>query len=231
MPPLLLLHGALGAKDQFEPLLPLLPPSLPVFRLNLAGHGGEPFPEEDSFSIETFVDQLLAWLQAQDLGPVWVFGYSMGGYIALEAARREPSRFAGIFTLATKFTWSPEAAMHETAKLNPEVIEAKVPAFAQALQQRHAPQDWRQVVKNTAVLMEQLGQNPLLSPEALSQITLPVRIAVGDRDQMVTIEESLSAYRQLPQAQFQVLPATKHPLEQLDWPLLESALRHFFNYA
>ncbi|WP_207433460.1 alpha/beta fold hydrolase [Sabulibacter ruber] len=230
MEPLLLLHGALGAKTQFKPLLSLLPPKLPVYSFNLAGHGGEAFPEEP-FRIDFFVDQLLHWLKEQQLPKVRVFGYSMGGYIALEAARQQPSRFSKIFTLATKFNWTPEVAQTEVAKLRPEVLAEKVPVFAQTLKTRHAPQDWVEVVRRTADLMRQLGEQPVLPASKLAQVSVPVRIAVGDKDQMVSVEESLAAYRQLPQGQFQVLPNTKHPLEQLDWPLLAHALLHFFDYA
>ncbi|WP_210489655.1 alpha/beta fold hydrolase [Rufibacter aurantiacus] len=230
MEPLLLLHGALGARSQFDPLLPLLPAQVPVYALNLPGHGGEPFPN-GPFTIEYFAQQLLTWLEEHNLPPVQVFGYSMGGYVALEAARQKPERFSRIFTLATKFNWTPEIAQGETAKLRPEVISEKVPAFAQTLQQRHAPQDWAQLVRHTADLMLGLGQTPMLSVQELAQINVPVCIAVGDKDQMVSVEESLAAYRQLPKGQLHVLPNTKHPMEQLNWPLLASALQHFFSYA
>ncbi|ALJ01342.1 hypothetical protein DC20_09250 [Rufibacter tibetensis] len=230
MEPLLLLHGALGAKDQFAPLLSLLPAAVPVYSFNLPGHGGEPFPD-GPFRIEAFAQHLLSWLDAQNLARVQVFGYSMGGYVALKAARLHPDRFSSIFTLATKFNWTPEAAQKEVTKLNPKVLQEKVPAFAEALKTRHAPQDWQEVLHRTASMMEQLGQKPVLTAAELAQISVPVCIAVGDRDQMASVEESLAASRQLAYGQFHVLPNTKHSLEQLDWPLLASALQHFFSYA
>jgi pimeloyl-ACP methyl ester carboxylesterase len=230
MKPLLLLHGALGSLNQFEPLLSLLPEQVPVYSFNLAGHGGAPFTEAP-FTMPSFVAQLLHWLEEKNLGQVNVFGYSMGGYVALEAARQQPQHFAQIFTLAIKFAWSPESAQHETAKLQPEVIQEKVPAFAEALRQRHAPQDWQELMRQTAQMMHQLGAQPLLTAETLAQITVPVRVAVGDRDQMVTLEETMNAYRQFHNAQLQILPNTKHPLEQLHWPLLAQALTHYFSYA
>lgn len=230
MEPLLLLHGALGAKSQFEPLLPLLPAQVPVFSFNLEGHGGEQMPE-GPFRIEFFVQQLLDWLEARGISSVNVFGFSMGGYVALEAARQKPERFNKVFTLATKFSWSPEAAMHETSRLRPDVISEKLPAFAQVLANRHSPQDWEDVMRRTAEMMLHLGQVPLLTPEQLKQVTVPVRIAVGDRDQMVTVEETLAVLDQVAQAEFQVFPNTKHPLEQVDWPMLAQAIGHFFNYA
>ncbi|WP_205503598.1 alpha/beta fold hydrolase [Rufibacter psychrotolerans] len=230
MEPLLLLHGALGAKNQFEPLLPLLPADWPVYSFNLAGHGGAALPA-GPFSIQGYVAQLLEWLAERKLPSVQVFGYSMGGYIALEAARQQPGKFSKVFTLATKFDWTPATAQAEAARLQPQVIAQKVPAFAQMLQERHAPQDWTEVVRRTADLMRQLGEQPVLGAQELKQIAVPVRIAVGDKDQMVSVEESLAAYRHLPHGQFQVLPSIKHPLEQVEWPLLAQALLHFFSYA
>ncbi|MGV3538650.1 MAG: alpha/beta fold hydrolase [Rufibacter sp.] len=230
MEPLLLLHGALGAKSQFAPFLSLLPGQLPVYSFNFVGHGGEEHPS-GLFRIETFARQLLEWAESQPFRKVNVFGYSMGGYVALEAARQQPQVFGKIFTLATKFAWSPEAAAHETARLRPKAIQEKVPAFATALQERHAPLDWTKVMAQTAEMMLHLGEVPVLTPAKLQEISIPVRIAVGDRDQMVTLEESLAAYRSLPHSQFQVLPDTRHPLEQINWPLLAQALIQYFQYA
>lgn len=230
MEPLLLLHGALGAESQFKPLLPLLPANLPVYSFNLSGLGGLPLPE-GPFRIAHFVEQLLTWLDEQPFKKVRVFGYSMGGYVALEAARQKPERFSGIFTLATKFSWSPEIAAHEVSRLNPEIISLKVPVFAQALQQRHAPQDWQEVMRRTAQMMLELGENPILTPEKLAKIAVPVTIAVGDQDQMVTVAESRNAAKTIPGAGFEILPNTRHPLEQLDWPRLATSLQDFFKYA
>ncbi|MFC6996472.1 alpha/beta fold hydrolase [Rufibacter roseus] len=230
MEPLLLLHGALGAQSQFEPLLPLLPAQVPVYSFNFEGHGGAGMPG-GPFRIETFVQQLLEWINDRGFTKVNVFGFSMGGYVALEAARQRPENFSSIFTLATKFAWSPEAATHETSRLRPDVVTEKLPAFAQTLEERHAPQNWEEVMLRTAEMMLHLGQVPLLKPEQLSQVPVPVRIAIGDRDQIVTVEESLAVYKQLPQAELQVFPNTRHPLEQLDWPMLAQALQHFFKYA
>ena len=48
---IVLLHGAIGAKDQLQPLADLLKNDFIVHVFNFSGHGGKPFAEEH-FSIE-----------------------------------------------------------------------------------------------------------------------------------------------------------------------------------
>jgi pimeloyl-ACP methyl ester carboxylesterase len=138
METILLLHGALGSKSQLDPLKATLEAQgLPVYSTNFSGHSGEPF--RNDFDIETFSGDMLRFLQENQLQRVHVFGYSMGGYVALWFARNHPEYVGKIVTLGTKFDWSPESAEKEVKKLNPEKIQEKVPAFARILEHRHAP--------------------------------------------------------------------------------------------
>ncbi|ARS36966.1 alpha/beta fold hydrolase [Pontibacter actiniarum] len=223
---LLLLHGALGSAAMLKPLQEALQNNFSVYTLDFSGHGGKPLPQEP-FRMELFVQDILHFLEQQQLSSTHVFGYSMGGYAALSLALQHPERIRSVYTLATKFAWSAEAAEKETKLLNPDKVAEKVPQFAAALAQRHAPQDWRQVMQHTAAMMRQLGQHPTLTPESLPQLQVPVQVAVGDRDTMVTVEETLWAYRLLPNAQLQVLPNTRHPFETLSIQNLTQHIRQF----
>ena len=137
-PPLLLLHGALGSAAQFDALRQHLPAGQRVWAPDFPGHGGQPTGSTE-FSIPAFADSVLAFLDAQNAGPVDVFGYSMGGYVGLYLAWKHPERVRQLWTLGTKFDWTPETAARESSRLDPEKMAAKVPAFAEALARRHAP--------------------------------------------------------------------------------------------
>ncbi|MCC6459290.1 MAG: alpha/beta fold hydrolase [Saprospiraceae bacterium] len=213
-PPLLLLHGALGSAAQFDALRPHLPAGQKVWAPNFPGHGG--LPTDTEFSIAAFADSTLAFLQAQQSGPVDIFGYSMGGYVGLYLAWKHPEWVRQLWTLGTKFDWTPETAARETSRLDPAKIAAKVPAFAQALAERHAPADWQDLLRRTAGLLTNLGAAPPLGPAAFAAIACPVRIGLGDADQMVSREESEHTAGLLRQGVFEVLPATPHPFEQVD---------------
>ena len=87
---LLLLHGAIGAKDQLQPIAEQLKNTFDVHTLNFSGHGGEPMPS--SFSIEQFAGDVLLFLKQNNISKTNIFGYSMGGYVALYLAKHHPDR-------------------------------------------------------------------------------------------------------------------------------------------
>lgn len=224
---LLLLHGALGAKSQFAPLRTLLEEAFDLHVMDFEGHGDSPM-EGEHFSTESFAENLLDYLALHDLDRAHLFGYSMGGYVALLFASQHPQRVGQIFTLATKFDWSPETAAREMRYLDPEQLLHKVPHFAQQLEARHSAFGWRNVLRETGTMMQGLGDNPPITPALLQGIPHRCRIALGDRDAMVTLDESVRAYRQLPQGELEILPATPHPLEKLPLARLAYSLREFF---
>jgi pimeloyl-ACP methyl ester carboxylesterase len=85
--PIVVLHGALGSAHQFKPLLASM--DRPARIMEFLGHGDTVDVDRD-WTIDLYVDQLEAWLQAESLSSTHIFGYSMGGYVALTLALRRP---------------------------------------------------------------------------------------------------------------------------------------------
>ena len=227
MPDLLLLHAALGARSQFDALARELAPSYTLHSLDFEGHGDEP-PTDRAFSIESFADNVLAYLDRAGLASVDIFGYSMGGYVALYLARTHPERIGRVFTFGTKLRWDPAIAAHEVRFLDASKIREKVPQFAATLEARHRVAGWETVLEKTAAMMIALGGSAPLGNDDFAAITHRVRIGVGDRDTTVGPEESAGVYRLLPNAELQVFPSTPHPFEKVSMPMLADAMRAFF---
>jgi pimeloyl-ACP methyl ester carboxylesterase len=227
-PPLLLLHGAVGASAQFDPLLPLLDERYEIHRLDFEGHGHAPLRERP-FRTEHFAENVVEYLDRRSLERIDIFGYSMGGYAALYLAHAQPQRVRRIATLGTKFNWNHEVAAREARQLDPEKIREKVPQFARALEARHTAAGWETVLSRTREMMTALGEQKAVTPEMLGGIPHRVRIGVGDRDSMVTLEESQAAYRSLPQGELEVLPGTPHPLEKIPPARLARYVMEFFD--
>lgn len=221
MKDLILLHGALGSAGLFSPLSEQLP-DFKVHLFNFSGHGKSPFSSQ-GFHIEAFADELEQFLGSEQLSQAEVFGYSMGGYVALYLESLQPSTFSKITTLGTKFDWQPETATREASRLDPEVILEKVPAFAATLEKRHG-RNWKDLVRATADMMLRLGQSPLLGQEQLSKIQIPVTVLLGDQDNMVSSEESEKAAQRLQNGHFHWLENTPHPLEKVNPVLLARQL-------
>lgn len=225
-PSLVLLPGALGAASQFADLRARLAPHFRLVSPDFEGHGPRPGAGRP-FRMAHFVENLLETIVVHDLTPARVVGYSMGGYVALALARQQPDLIHSVLTLGTKFFWDDATAAREAGRLDPALLEAKVPQFAHELVARHPASGWQEVVRQTADLLRDLGANPLLTPARLAEIQQPVRVLVGDRDATVTVEETTAAWRALPNAQLQVLPTTPHPLERVSADALAASIASF----
>jgi pimeloyl-ACP methyl ester carboxylesterase len=226
MQPILLLHGAIGAADQLQPLAGKLP-NYKVMSFNFSGHGGKEFPVE-ALSIKGFAEEVLAFMDEQGLEQVSIFGYSMGGYVGMYLAKHHPQRVKKVATLATKFYWDVPTAAKEMQMLDADKIEVKIPAFAKALQERHAPTDWKILLQRTAGMLRAMGEDNPLKPGDYSGIGTDSLVMLGDKDKMVTLDETLAVYKSLPNGRMAMLPDTQHPIEQSNTEALAFLLNQFF---
>ena len=223
---LLLLHGAIGAKDQLMLLEKALADSYIVHSLNFGGHGGSPLIDE-TFSIALFASEVITFLDGKGIESIHIFGYSMGGYVAMYLAKNYPERIKKIITLATKFNWDENIAAQEIKMLNADKIEEKLPDFAATLQKRHAPNNWKTVLAKTSGMLTTMGKNNPLKSTDFPNIQHPVLLILGDRDKMVTLDETVEMYKNLPKAQLAVLPNTTHPIEMVNTDKLAYEIKSF----
>jgi pimeloyl-ACP methyl ester carboxylesterase len=224
---LLLIHGAIGAASQLAPLASALEAEHSVHIVELEGHGETP-STNTSFDIGRFAQNVRDAMHGRGLPRAALFGYSMGGYVALHLAAESPDLVTSVMTLGTKLAWTPDVAAREVSRLDPAVIRAKVPRFAKLLEDRHAGVGgWESVLAKTAALMTSLGERPLVDASVFARLAQPVRFIVGDRDTVVSLEETMAAARAAPRGELGVLPNTPHPIEQVSVPLLAAMVRDF----
>ncbi len=211
---ILLLHGALGSQQQFLKLQQELQKlgGYNVFSMNFEGHGGR--GSERSFRMDYFVENVINFMSEKHISKTSIFGYSMGGYVALNLCLNRPELVNRIITFGTKFNWTVESASKEVKMLDPDVIEEKVPKFAQHLRELHAPNDWKELLNKTADMMLDLGAGNKLNSDLLNKINHEVLITVGSEDKMVTIQETEQAADELVNAQYKVLEGLRHELER-----------------
>ncbi len=227
MKTLVLTHGALGAKADLENLaIALRKENYNVLSFSFSGHDQLNF--ENNFGIEQFSFELEKFISDHKLIKPSVIGYSMGGYVALYLALRSPQSIDKIICHATKFNWSKEVVDKETRMLNPEIMLEKIPAFAKNLEVKHGSK-WKELVIRTAQMMQQISDNNYLNEENLKTIQHKVLLGLGDKDQMVTLNETTNVYKTLANANMYVLPNTKHPIEHLDTQTFCTVAKTFLN--
>lgn len=229
MKPIILLHGAIGAADQLEPLAKELSANgCQTYSLNFSGHGQIPF--QNKFGIQQFADELLEFIVKNHLIRPTVFGYSMGGYVALYLTSQKPGMLGDIITLGTKFDWSPEIAAKEIKMLDAKTISEKVPKFAEALQKRHG-ENWQLLLQKTVGMMIELGNKNSLDPCTFSKIKNKVLIGLADNDIMVSVAETNNAASKIVTATRYTLQNTKHPIETVNVNELSKIISEFITSA
>ena len=226
MSTILFLHGALGAASQFDSIIAKLRAHYHCVALDFPMHGNNEMKCE--FSIQGFAEYLINYIEENKLNGVAVFGFSMGGYVALYAASKRPELFSGIMTLATKLKWNEDIANKAKSMMDTALMQQKVPHFVQQLIKRHLHIDWKILVNNTADLLVNIGNEPLLTDEIFTHLKMPIQLGIGDKDYGVSIEETAHAYRQLENGNMYILPNTKEPFEKVNEALLIMHIRHFF---
>jgi pimeloyl-ACP methyl ester carboxylesterase len=225
MQTVILTHGALGSKADLDKLAnALVKENYTVLSFSFSGHGNTTF--ENDFGVEQFALELENFILKNQLVKPSIIGHSMGGYVALCLALRLPQSIDKIVTLGTKFNWTKEVVEKETRILVPEVMLEKVPAFARSLELKHGS-NWKELLAKIAQMTIDISMNNYLNAETLKGIQNKVLIGLGDKDQMVTLEETVAVYKILPNANMYVIPETKHPVEQLNTTLFTEMITGF----
>lgn len=100
-PSLVLLHGLGGTWHMWKPVLSLLESRHRVIALTLPGHyRGPPLPQGTEPTVAAMVDSLIDTLRQRGIDSAHVAGNSLGGWLALELARRGFARSVVAFSPA-----------------------------------------------------------------------------------------------------------------------------------
>ena len=192
-PPLILLHGAIGAAEQLAPLSERLRhDGFDVYLPELPGHGERPLGDRP-FALPTFVEDLAGYVEARGLKRPVLFGHSMGGLVGLLLALERPGILGAVTTVGTKLLWTPEIAEREVGYLRDDKIEEKVPKLAFTLDARHRALGWRLLLEHTRGLTLGFGRRPPLPLKRLGDVSVIVSYGVATRDHLVGREEGVWA--------------------------------------
>jgi pimeloyl-ACP methyl ester carboxylesterase len=88
--PVILIHGVAASLHDWDDLVPELARNgCASYALDLLGHGDSPKPASRAYHIDWVFEHFLRWMRSLRLTePAVLVGHSLGGYIALEYARR-----------------------------------------------------------------------------------------------------------------------------------------------
>ncbi len=227
-PPVVLLHGVGGSTElELLPVLRRLEPHFYAVALDFAGHGAsDDFPDLD-LSGRHFVDNARALLDFFDLDDANLFGFSMGGSIALALAHQHPARVRSLAVHGANFDWDARRVRRLQSRLNPDALARLSPVFAERLAEVHGAERWAARYRRLQAYAETLLDGPLRTAD-LIDVQQPVLVSAHDRDDLFPLEVPLALHHALPNASLALLPGTRHALATADPDVLAHLLRRHF---
>jgi pimeloyl-ACP methyl ester carboxylesterase len=232
-PPLLLLHGAYMTAELMGPILPGLAQFRQVIAPEMQGHG-HTADVDRPITYEQMADDAAALLGHLGVDRADVFGFSMGGGVALQLAIRHRDAIRRLVVASASFTSDgmPAVALDMFPSITPELF-AGSPIEEAYLRTAPNPADFPVLVDK----LKRLDTTPFAwSPDAIRGISAPTLVVVGDSD-AVRLEHAVEMFRLLgggvmgdlegmPASQLAVLPGTAHfvppgcgVLDRPDWLL------------
>ncbi len=194
---------------------------------------GETPPGDGQFTIEMFVDDLLAVIDGLDLHNPVIVGFSMGGYIALRAIEREPERFRALILCDTKAEADDDEGRLKRANaislINREGVEQFASDFVPIAFSDEAP---NKIPETYNVLLERAqAESPigvkgcLLAMAArtdtthvLGEIQIPTLLLVGENDAITPPAVMQQMQEKIEGAEMIMVPEAGHmsPVENPD---------------
>src|SRR4051794_2313726 len=92
--PIVLIHGFCGSKEYWQKVIPYLKETYRVLAVDVRGHG-ETETTKIGYGIHDMAEDLYEFFMEHDLKDAYVFGHSMGGYIALDFVEHHPELVRG----------------------------------------------------------------------------------------------------------------------------------------
>ena len=235
--PLILIHGGAVTSNMWQPFLPSFVPHFRVITPDSRGHGKTNNPNDEQLSYHLMADDVAAFIQALNLSKPLVFGYSDGGQIALEIGLRYPGLTGALVLGATwyKFSetylnWLKALGFEKSGVVKIEEIQRNHPNLTTLLKTEHVraddPDYWKTLLKQYSVLWW-APRN--YTANDFQKITEPTLILLGDRDEVVELEQAVEMYRFILNAELAILPNGTHTSPNprlLSETVLDFLLRH-----
>ena len=188
--PLVVLPGAYMTVELMGDLVPVLAKSHRVIAVEFQGHG-HTADIDRPFSYEQFADDTAALLAQVGIARADVYGYSLGGGVALQLGLRHPGRVRKLAIASASYSsdgWYPEV-ISGIENITPELFDGT---------------PWREAYDRTApdpsrfpTLVEKLKQLDITPFDwPIDELTAPALILVGDSDG-TQLEHAVDMFRRL----------------------------------
>jgi pimeloyl-ACP methyl ester carboxylesterase len=242
-PDLVLLHGLTASAAGWRDVVPLVSQNFTVHAPTAIGHRGGPPALRRPITADDVIDWAVEYLDAQGLSRPYVAGHSMGGFVAIELARR--GRATAACALAPGGFWSDGDGLRAqtvakvqggsgfTRLIRPVLpLMLRVAPIRRAFMQYGACHAERVTAKRAIEIIDDFigcsvadqvfsTDDQRIAP--LDPLPCPVTIAWSEKDVIIPFDRyQPNAQKCLPEATFEILPDVGHD-PMMDDPRLVAA--------
>lgn len=241
-PTIILIHGFPLNKTMWTSQVEEFKGNYRVIAYDIRGHGYSSAGDED-FSIELFVNDLLSLMDALKIDKTILCGFSMGGYIALNAIENHPERFNALLLCDTNCTADLPEAKEKRMKAIESIQEKGLEQYAEeSLKKLFAPISLSNQIDEVAVVREMIMKTSTQSLfktlhalagrketcTRLNKIKVPVLILVGKEDEITTPAVALSMHEIIKGSTIHIIDDAGHLSNMENPEQFNYQLRKFF---
>jgi 2-succinyl-6-hydroxy-2,4-cyclohexadiene-1-carboxylate synthase len=200
LPVMIWLHGFLGSHQDFVTIATHLSGQFCSVAIDLPGHGASLIEADDWYAMARTATLVVAVMHRLQISTAGLYGYSMGGRLALYLAIHYPERFTTIRLESASPGLRSVAEQVRRRQQDDQLADRLAPDWPQfladwyaqplfaslsqhpqfaALLTARSPQNPRFLAKSLRHMG--LGSQPNLWPQ-LAQLSMPVRLLVGEHD-------------------------------------------------
>lgn len=226
-PPVLLLHGAAGCTQlETADLLRRLEPHCRVVAVDFSGHGAS--DHVASFSADLFADNARAALDHAGIDRADVFGFSMGGTMALRFAQQHPERVRRLAVHGTNVEWDAARVDAMNRRLDAGTIASRRPQLVERLDALHT--DWKALFRRTRAFITSLPERSNALTDMVATVEHPTLVSAVDRDDLFSLDVPLGLHERLPDSRLALTPGDRHALQEVNLDLLVPLLKDHFSW-
>jgi 3-oxoadipate enol-lactonase len=222
--PVVFIHGFPFSHEMWEPQMKALPNNFRAITYDVRGHGGSDVGD-GQYTIEFFVDDLIALLDHLVIDKAVLCGLSMGGYIALRAIERHKDRVKALILCDTKSEADPNDGRVKRSASIRAVKTDGVKTFAEGFVKAVFAEQTFATNPGAVEMIKKLIQanspigicGTLLALAArtdttasLPSIKVPALILVGEHDLLTPPAASQSMHEKIAGSELQILKNAAH---------------------
>lgn len=223
-PAIIFIHGFPLNKTMWNKQIEELKKDYFVIAYDIRGHGSTDSGNDD-FSIELFANDLLRLMDALKIDKTILCGFSMGGYIALNAIENHPERFNSLILCDTNCTADDREAKEKRTKSIESIKLNGLEQYAdESLKKLFSPISLSKKTEEIALVREMIIKTSTESVcktllalakrketcSRLHEITVPVLILVGNEDEITAPNLAIAMHEKIKSSTIHIIENAGH---------------------